>query len=118
MVERDGLRALILDVQISYETGVSTLSQRDLAKREKYRAESTSILSHLLDRGYMVHELNFYGLIFGSRGAIHNVTLNLLKEFGVTDNWICGLISKIMYESKLIYDIWGPHVTNPNRTES
>lgn len=108
--------ALVLDIQISYETSISTLDMHDLAKREKYRRHSSAIISHLSTRGYPVRKLDFYELIFGSRGAIHNVSLNILKKFGFADNWITGLITKIMYQSKTIFDICGPTRPTPNGT--
>ena len=46
-------------------------------------------------------------MIFGSRGSIHSVSLNLLKDtFGFSDLRIGAIIDKVIYESQTIYSLF------------
>ena len=50
--------------------------------------------------------LKVYGLIFGSRGAINNVTYNLLIAFGMTKSRIASKLDFIFKDSLSIYRMY------------
>ena len=67
-------------VGVSYELAGS-LDAYDQVKRRKYGAIKDHIIAWLHRQGEEhVTDLKTHGLIFGSKGSIHNVCLNLLAD--------------------------------------
>ena len=99
--------AYVLDVRIPYERHKNSLSRMDLQKRKKYRKHHRQISDLIRFHYPYVEQLEYYGLIFGSRGSIHCVTLNLLKAtFGFSDLRIGAIIDKAIHESLSIYSLF------------
>ena len=100
-------KAFVLDVRISYELDKDSLLRKDLEKRAKYQENNTPILDYTRVNFPDIHQLQYYGLIFGSRGSIHCVTLNLLKNtFGFSDLRLSAIIDKVIHESLSIYGLF------------
>ena len=107
VINRDQSKAFVLDVRVAYEMDKNSLDRKDLRKREKYQKYNDDIMNYLRFHFPDLRNLDFYGLIFGSRGSIHCTTLNLLKDtFHFSDLRLGALIDKIIDESLKIYSIF------------
>ena len=104
-VSPDGESSLVLDVQCSFESHKDVLHERDAAKRKKYSnpAILSAIELKLFGLGHSPRKTSVYGLIFGSRGAINNVTYNLLIYFGMSKTRIGSILDFISKDSMAIY---------------
>lgn len=78
------------DVSICFELTRHSLKVADLIKRNKYRScrqEIIRLMTRDLLPWHRPTHVAFYGLIFGCRGSIHNVTLNLLLRHFCMPKW-------------------------------
>src|SRR5699024_1942863 len=99
--------AYVLDVRIPYERHKDSLSGMDLQKRMKYRKYHEHISDFIRLHYPFVDRLEYYGLIFGSRGSIHCVTLNLLKvTFGFSALRIGAILEQAIHDSLSIYSLF------------
>lgn len=95
-------KAYIMDVGISFELVRESLNRTDLIKRHKYNDIRSEVGSFLARRLHATSSVECYGLVFGSRGSIAPVTLNILTGFGLSLGAIEKAMSKTVYSS---YDI-------------
>ena len=107
-VSPDGSHLLVLDVQCSFEDGKYVLNERDLFKREKYShpAIISAIKIKLFLDGHLPSTHDVYGLIFGDRGAICNVTFNILVSLGMSKSRIGSILDLITKESIMMYNVF------------
>ena len=99
--------AFVLDVRIPYEQDKDSLARKDIQKRNKYQAHDNYILDYIRFHYPEITRVEYYGLIFGSRGSIHCVTLNLLKDtFKFSDLRLSAIIDKVVYESLQMYSLF------------
>ena len=115
-VTPDGARSLVLDVICPYESHADVLRERDHQKREKYgRPEVLEAIKAKLaeDHHLVPTKMDVYGLVFGARGAIHNVTLNLLRELGMTNSRIGSIVDTVAKASMTMYKLFENTTTCP-----
>src|SRR5699024_4571109 len=112
-------KAFVLDVRISYERDKNSLAWMDTRKRKKYQSHDGRIRDYLRFLFPEIQSLDYYGLIFGSRGSIHCVTLNLLKDvFKFSDLRLGAIIDKIISESLNIYSLFHSDIAHlPDRSQ-
>ena len=84
-----------------------------------YQAHDGPIRDYLRFLFPEIQSLDYYGLIFGSRGSIHCVTLNLLKDvFKFSDLRLGAIIDKIISESLNIYSLFHSDIAHlPDRSQ-
>ena len=99
-----GDTAYCLDVQVSYEFHRQSLHRSDQRKRDYYDSIAQDVLVLMQNNGFPeCHKSIVYGLVFGSRGSICNVTYNLLHDTFRLENWrIKKIRDTIMNESLAI----------------
>src|SRR5699024_7850911 len=104
-VSPDGNDSLVLDVQCSFEIKRGVLNERDATKREKYShpAIIDAIKIKLGGLGHSPRRVEVYGLVFGSRGAISNVTYNILIDLGMSKSRIGSILDFIAKDSMTMY---------------
>src|SRR5699024_2969474 len=115
LVSPSNKTAYCLDVGVSYELVINqtgSLDNYDRHKREKYERIRDHIIAWIKNQGdEHVDDLKTYGLIFGSRGSIHNVALNLLSDiFSIPYGSIEDMLLKCVLDSHemvLKYRSWG-----------
>jgi len=91
-----------LDLRFRFEGDQSSLQAAYEEKKEKYVEIEPQIKAFISNQPPIFRRcrsVNFYGLIIGSRGALHNVALNLLSEFGVSKSRIETLCTGITLSS-------------------
>ena len=112
--------AFVFDVRISYELNKDSLAKQDLGKRAKYSSYDQHILDYIRINYPDITKLEYFGLIFGSRGSFHCVTLNLLKDtFKFSDLRLGAIIDKIIDESLMIYSLFhGSSTSQPSDSSS
>ena len=113
VVSRESNTVMCFDVGVSYEHRADSLDKYDQAKRSKYSTIANDIIKWLHQHGHLhVNKLIVNGLIFGSRGAIHNVCLNiLLNKFRMTKSSMSKLLTDCAMDSHdmiVKYRSWTP----------
>src|SRR5699024_1346542 len=94
-----------LDVRITYEGDDDSLRKSCREKTWKYSKIRSAMINFINTRGarlYTCQDIKIYGLVFGSRGAIDNVTLNILRDLGLSNSKIQMLCNDIALSSCMI----------------